>query len=405
MGNNPETVPNEGRKLAIRLPNPLTALDGERITRPEQWALRRAEILDLFADHMYGRTPSRQISIFRKEILNPDTEVFNGNGIRREVRLWLGDENSHSYLDVLLYFPGYQNGPAPFFVGLNFNGNHSVQADPAIHLSESWFADKGVNGGGNKATEAMRGIEASRWPIERILSRGYGVATAYYGDLDPDFDDGFQNGIHPLFYLPGQNHPADHEWGAIGAWAWGLSRIMDYLDEEEMADSSRVAVVGHSRLGKAAMWAGAQDIRFNLTISNNSGCGGASLSRHRFGESVRAINETFPHWFCKNFKQFNDREDDLPVDQHMLVALTAPRPIYIASAQEDQWADPLGEFLSAYHAAPVYRLLGTDGLAADELPELEEPVLSRIGYHIRRGPHDVTNFDWDCFMDFADLHL
>jgi len=389
------------------LPDPLEMSDGARVTDAGKWRKeRRPEILELFRTHVYGRSPIGRPGKMSFEVFDLERKALGGSATRKQVTVNFTGEKDGPKMDILIYLPNSRRKPVATFVLLNFGGNHTINPDPAIKLSTSWMRPGRSGSVNNRATEKSRGMSSSRYPVASILKRGYGLATIYYGDIDPDFHDGFKNGVHATFDRLAGGRRAPDAWGSIGAWAWGLSRAMDYFETDSDIDQERISVLGHSRLGKTALWAGARDERFAIVISNNSGCGGAALSRRRYGETVGRINKSFPHWFCDNFKKYNDNEGDLPVDQHMLVSLIAPRPVYVASADKDLWADPRGEFLSCRHADPVYRLLDADGLGAAEMPGLDEPVRTgAIGYHVRSGGHALTEYDWQNYMDFADKHF
>ncbi len=389
---------DESKVGQYKLPDPLRMESGEPVKDAKMWReKRRPEILHLFETHMFGRSPGEPANLsFEKT--SEDKNALGGTATRREIAIYLTKDHSGPRLDLLLYVPNAATGPVPAFLGLNFEGNQTVNSDPGIstkkHIKNA-----------TSSVELPRGNQSTRWQVEKLIGRGYALATMYYGDIDPDFDDGFQNGVHPFFYKSGQTRPAADEWGSIGAWAWGLSRALDYLETDKDINAKKVAVIGHSRLGKTSLWAGAQDERFAIVISNDSGCGGAALSRRDFGETTKIINTSFPHWFCANYKKYNDNESSCPVDQHELIALSAPRPVYVASAAEDLWADPKGEFLGAKNAEPVYKLLGKEGLPSDSMPEVNHPAMGTIGYHVRTGKHDVTEYDWEQYLKFADKHF
>jgi len=389
------------------LPDPLLTADGAKVTDPETWRTkRRPEILELFRTHMYGRAPLARPPQMTFEPFDHDPAALGHLATRRQIALNLTGQKGGPALDLLIYCPNKPKKPVPAFLILNFGGNHTIHSDPAIKLATSWVRQRGTGVVKNRATEQSRGRAASRFPLELILKRGYALATIYYGDIDPDFHDNYQNGVHALFDKRfGEKRPPD-AWASIAAWVWGLSRALDYFETDDAVDHRRVAVLGHSRLGKTALWAGAEDQRFALVISNDSGCGGAALSRRAYGESVARINQSFPHWFCDNFKKYNNNESALPFDQHMLIALIAPRPVYVASADRDLWADPHGEFLSCKNAEPVYRLFKKKGLGRDAMPPLDTPLADgSIGYHVRSGGHDLSTYDWQQYLNFADRHL
>lgn len=391
---------DEEKVPAYTLPDPLQGANGKRVTDRAAWMRQRKVWLQLFADEVYGRMPGRPRNM-HYQTTAVDSFALGGKAILKQVTIYFTRALPAPALHVLLFLPKAASGPAPIFVGLNFYGNQTVHSDTSIHITTHWtFTNEQKGLQNNRATESSRGKDAGKWQVETIIDRGFGLATAYYGDLEPDHPEGWKAGIRNS---PGAELSiAANEWGAISAWAWGLSRMMDYLETEPAADAKKVIITGHSRLGKACLWAAANDERFAVIVSNNSGEGGAALSKRWFGETIERINTSFPHWFVPAYRKYNKNPGRLPVDQHILLALMAPRPLYIASASEDQWADPRGEFLSAKNAEPVYALFGKKGLGTRDMPGANSPVGKTIRYHLRDGKHDFTLYDWQQYLDFAD---
>ena len=361
--------------------------NGRKIRSVRGWEKRRRpELLGIFARQEYGMMPD-SIPAVSLELVESGP-AFGGKAIRKQLDLVFRANGQERKVRLLEYIPSSCDGPCPCFVGLNFKGNTATTSDPCVLAGEHDFGERADN--------------ARRWPYEQIIESGYAVVTAHYYDFYPDREDApdedkFAGSMLPLFgYDSLSGLPSDGP-GAISVWAWGYSRILDYLIcEEPLIDGAKVVSVGHSRLGKASLWAGAQDSRFAIVIANGSGCCGAALSKRCFGENLNRVMR-FGTWFCKDFYRYSDREAELPFDQHELLALMAPRPLYVASAEDDVWSDPKGEYLSALEAGKVYNLYGKPGL---------KPYASgTVGYHMRKGGHDILAEDWTHFMVFADRFL
>ncbi|MBY5958102.1 hypothetical protein KUV50_08180 [Membranicola marinus] len=398
---------DENKVPDFQLPELLTTFHGKSINDASAWeSVRRPEILNVFREQMYGTNPVHQVEVDFKLVKNKE-KVLDGVADLKEIDLIFSNDQGKHTARLLLFLPAHVEGPVPVFLGMNFYGNHTIHPSASISLHQSWARDNPLFLiSDQKVDDRSRGVRSSRWPVEYILSHGYGLGVIYYGDIDPDYDDEFQNGLHPLFYKKGQTKPTEKEWGSIGIWAWSLSRALDYLETDAKVDHDKVIVFGHSRLGKTSLWAGAQDQRFAGIISNNSGCGGAALSKRKVGETVKIINNAFPHWFNDYFTRFNNNEEELPFDQHMLISLMAPRPVYIASAKDDEWADPRGEYLSGYYAAPAYKLYNMQTPSTIKSPAINQPRMTEsVSYHIRSGRHDVTRYDWAQYIRWADKYI
>ncbi len=362
------------------LPDPLVTEVGDPVTDADTWFdVRRPELLELFREHVYGYRPGPpEHTGF--ELIEEDPEALDGAATLRRGNIVIAHEGKGHAFELILFIPNAAEKPVPCILLMN-NRDRSN-------------------------TEPTREEITEFWPAEEVIARGYAVAAVQVNEAAPDNGEEFRQGVMRLFDDP-EIEREPNAWGGLAAWGWGASRVLDYFETQYDVDVTRVALLGHSRGGKAALWGGAEDPRFAIAISNESGSGGAALSRRRFGERVSHLTDEsrFHYWFCRNFRNFAENEDALPIDQHQLIALMAPRPVYVASAVEDEWADPKGEFLGAWHAGPVYELLGKDGLPVDEQPEPGVAAHGTIGYHIREGSHNLLLEDWNHYMDFADKHF
>lgn len=405
-----EYAPPVELPVQAELPDPLVMSSGDRVTTPEQWHSQRApELRGLFEHYMYGRLPAAPERIVGRTLFE-DAKAFGGKGTLREVELTFGPpEWPKIYLLIASpnARPGGEKAPA-CFVGANFGGNHLRGSDGRVRLPTAWMPPNMLGVVDNRATEAGRGKQAESWdlwPLEQAVDRGYAIATFYCGDIQPDRPD-VREGMRATMPEALAGDPT--ATGAIMWWAWGIHRAVDYLVTDPHVDGKRIAVVGHSRLGKTALLAGALDERIALTIAHQAGCGGSGPSRHRDprAETVAVITDKFPHWFGGHFATFGGMTERLPLDQNCLVALCAPRPVLFTAAAGDEWANPAGQFEVLRSATQVYHLLGVDGLGATTMPAAGDSlVASRLGYWIRPGEHALEMADWETFWAFADLWL
>ena len=367
---------DEAKVPLYTLPELLKTATGSKVNNKSSWEKnRRSELLQLFENNIYGEMPKAFDSIHYR-VTNDVSNAMGGKAHLKEVTITVFKMAKSADIHVTMFVPNHTKTPAPLFLLINNRGNRN--------------------------TDPSRDTVSEFWPAEIVINSGYAIAAFNVEDAAPDNKDRYQNGVLQLYP---EQLTAGNGMKAIGAWAWAASRALDYFETDKAINAKKVFIVGHSRGGKAALWAGAQDQRFAMVFSNCSGNTGAALSRRQFGETVKVINTRFPHWFANNYKNYNDNEKALPVDQHMLIALIAPRPVYVTSASKDLWADPKGSYLSLQHAEKVYALYKKQSALTPTPPAINHAIIrSFLGYHNREGIHNLTAFDWNNFIRFANYH-
>ncbi len=392
----------EARAGTYTLPDPLKLANGDPVRDANTWfSKRRPEIVKLFEENQYGRTPDRPADM-SFDVFDKGTPAFDGKAIRRQVTIYLSKDKSGPKADVLLYLPANAKGRVPVLLNAGFTANNLMVGDPGVKQGSLFDAKQNKRMPATPGKFNFGGIEALP-----AIERGFGIATINYADIDPDAPTGLPFGVRSLYLKPGQNAPAPGEWGSISAWAWGLSRVLDYFETDPGVDARKVALIGVSRLGKTVLWTAAHDTRFALVIASCSGEGGAALSRRNYGETIQhlALPSRFQYQFCLNYGKYGDHTDQFPVDAHMLLALIAPRPVLLQTGDTDRWSDPKGEFLAAVAATPVYKLLGKEGIHTEQMPPAGTPILHTLGYFMHSGGHGIIPSDWQLFYRFMEMQL
>lgn len=392
---------NQAKVGTYTLPDPLLLNDGKLVrTAKTWWTERRPQIVKLFETQQYGIAPGRP----KEESFHvaEQGKAFGGTAIRKQVTISFSKDPSWPKIHLLVYLPAAAKKPVPMYFTISFAPNQCVTDDPAIIPGKIWSPRTHT-----KVMPPQRYCFFGHLPVKRLLDAGFGVASFYYGDVDPDFIGGFKYGIREKYLKPGQTRRAPDAWGAIAAWAWGMSRVEDYFETDPQIDAKRVAIQGISRLGKTVMWAGAHDQRFAAVIASCSGEGGAALSHRDYGETIALLTTPtrYPYQFAENYAKWGGFPDKAPMDANMLVALVAPRPLLLQTGSTDYWSDPKGEFLAEVAAGPVYKLLGKTPLETDVWPPPGVPILHTLAYYMHKGGHGMVPTDWNIYLEFLKMHL
>ncbi len=401
---------DENNIAAFTLEDPLTFLDGTPVKSPADWPRRRKEILSIFAKEMFGEEPPRPETMVT-ELVEEKADALAGFAVRSQYRMWFRQDKSGPAIDWLLLRPRHAKGPVPVILFLNFNGNQELIPDQEVIVPDSW----------HRTTEDHRMPEVrgnfcnpnsdTVLPIGILLSAGYAVMTAYYGQVSPDPSIGEPNPAFQqanfaytgVFELWGKRDESrDDNTTAIGAWAWALSRGLDLAERIPELDARKAIVTGCSRLGKTALLAAARDERFPVCMPVQSGGGGVPLAKHDYGENVATEARMFTHWFCPAYAKYaRNPARLLTFDQHLLLATIAPRRILVPGFNEP-WFDTKGDFLSCQAASPAWELFGLPGLPKVPFPDNYDTsaIGPYLGYFRRTEAHGIAAYDWWMLLNF-----